>query len=25
LLVFGLNLFQDGLQVMLDPKSRGRT
>jgi ABC-type dipeptide/oligopeptide/nickel transport system permease subunit len=24
LLVFGLNLFQDGLQVMLDPKSRGR-
>jgi peptide/nickel transport system permease protein len=25
LLVFGLNLFQDGLQVVLDPKSRGRT
>ena len=25
LLVFGLNLFQDGLQVMLDPKSRGRS
>ncbi|NML46115.1 ABC transporter permease [Ramlibacter sp. G-1-2-2] len=24
LLVFGLNLFQDGLQVVLDPKSRGR-
>jgi ABC-type dipeptide/oligopeptide/nickel transport system permease subunit len=23
-LVFGLNLFQDGLQLMLDPKSRGR-
>jgi ABC-type dipeptide/oligopeptide/nickel transport system permease subunit len=25
LLVFGLNLFQDGLQVVLDPKARGRT
>ncbi len=25
LLVFGLNLFQDGLQVALDPKSRGRS
>ena len=25
LLVFGLNLFQDGLQVVLDPKSRGRS
>jgi ABC-type dipeptide/oligopeptide/nickel transport system permease subunit len=25
LLVFGLNLFQDGLQLVLDPKSRGRT
>jgi peptide/nickel transport system permease protein len=24
LLVFGLNLFQDGLQVVLDPKARGR-
>lgn len=24
LLVFGLNLFQDGLQLVLDPKSRGR-
>ena len=24
LLVFGLNLFQDGLQVALDPKSQGR-
>ncbi len=24
LLVFGLNLFQDGLQVVLDPKSRGK-
>ena len=23
-LVFGLNLFQDGLQLMLDPKARGR-
>jgi len=25
LLVFGLNLFQDGLQVVLDPKARGRS
>lgn len=25
LLVFGLNLFQDGLQVVLDPKSRDRS
>jgi ABC-type dipeptide/oligopeptide/nickel transport system permease subunit len=25
LLVFGLNLFQDGVQLALDPKSRGRT
>jgi len=24
LLVFGLNLFQDGLQLVLDPKARGR-
>src|SRR5690606_38679903 len=24
LLVLGLNLFQDGLQLVLDPKSRGR-